>query len=335
MESKLVEGLLLRCPRINESKKAEVLFNKYHMSVSGEKPLKAEVIAKYWETSPSFNLEEDARVIVNEKDEWLGFSSVTSEKPYIQNFIGVRVDPDYPLTDIEEALLEWAESRAQLNIPKAPEDAEIFIIQTVYDSQKEKIQLLKNNGFSEGRYYWRMGIDLDNSIVEAVFPEGITISTFSEKNDLKDIIKCDRAAFKDHWGYVEMPFDEEVKEWEHWIETAPFYDPEKWFLAYCGDKLVGMSLCFNGTTNDKNTAYIDSVCVIKEFRKMGIAAALLKHCFSELKIAGRTKANLHVDAASLTGATKLYEGVGMKVNQFSTEMQKTIQEGKSYRTENI
>ncbi len=334
MELKLKEGLSIRSPKKTETKKAEMLFNKYYKNVTGESPTKAEVIAKYWE-SPNFKLENDARVIVNEKDEWLGYAVSSSEIPYIQNWINIRVDPEYPDSDINEILLDWAENRTLLNIPKAPDDAQILTIETVYDSQKEKIQMLKNNGFSEGRYFWRMGIDLDDTLIEPNFPEGITISTIAEKNNLKEVIECDRSAFKDHWGYVEMPFDEEVKDWEHWIKSDPFYDPKTWFIAYSGDNIVGLSLCMNGTANDKNTAYIDTVCVTKEFRKKGIAAALLRYSFIELKKAGRTKANLHVDAASLTGATKLYEGVGMKTNQFSTEMEKVIREGKSYRTENI
>ena len=96
-----------------------------------------------------------------------------------------------------------------------------------------------------------------------------------------------------------------------------------------------MSLCANGMVHDENIGYLDSVCVRKEFRKKGIASSLLKHSFKELKKAGKNKAYLHVDADSLTGATKLYEGAGMKTNQFSIIMEKIIQKGKSYRTENI
>ncbi len=335
MTTKLREGLVMRSPEKTESKKAQILFDKYNMHVSGEKRAKAELIAKIWE-SPNFDLKENARIIENENEEWLGYSAVwNTEKPHIENRIVIKILPDYLGTDIETVLDEWGAQKSISNISKAPKDAEVLISQSIFDSQKERIQSLKSNGFSEGRYFWRMGIDLDDSINKTDFPEGITVSTFSEKKNLMDIINCDRAAFKDHWGYVESPIDDEIKDWEHWIKTDPFHDPSFWFIAYSGDEIAGLSLCNNGSVQDKNVAYIDTVCVKKEFRKKGIAAALLRHSFSELKKAGRTKANLHVDAASLTGATKLYEGVGMKVNQFTTEMEKIIQEGKSYRTENL
>ncbi len=335
MTTKLKEGLVMRSPEKTESKKAQILFDIYNMHVSGEKRAKAERIAKLWE-SPNFSLKEDARVIVDENDDWLGYIAVWNTKnPYILNGIVFKILPDYLGTDVETLLDEWGEQKSISNIPKAPKDAEVHISQSVFDSQKKRIQSLKNKGFSEERFTWRMGIDLDDSINEIDFPEGITVSTFSEKKNLLDIINCERAAFKDHWGYVESPIDEEIKKREHWIKSYPFHDPTFWFIAYSGDEIVGLSLCDKESAQGKNTAYIGSLCVKKEFRKKGIAAALLRHSFSELKKAGRTKANLHVDAASLTGATKLYEGVGMKVNQFRTEMEKVIREGKSYRTENL
>ena len=335
MKTQLKVGLELRCPLKNESDKAESLFNKYDMFNIGEKNSTADVISKTWEF-PHFDLAEDARVIVNEKNEWLGYIDVWNDNaPFIQNFARLRMDPDYTGSDVELKLIKWAEEKAMTNISKAPDDAEVNISYTFYDSQKDKIQLLKDKGFSEIRYFWRMGVNLDQNLEAFEYPEGITISTFKERKNLMEIVKCDRASFEDHWGYVKSPLEDEYKEWEHWIKMEPFYDPAYWFLACYNNEVVGLSLCANGMINDKNIGYLDSVCVKKEFRKKGIASALLKHSFAEFRKAGRTKAYLHVDADSLTGAKKLYESVGMNVNQFSTKLEKIIRKGKSYRTEKV
>jgi len=335
MNAKLREGLKMRSPEKNEADKASVIFNNYDAHINGEKNSTEEVILKTWEF-PNFDLKEDARIIVDENDKWLGFIAVWNDnKPHIQNFIIQKTEPEYIGSDIETVLLEWAEEKSDLNIPKAPADGEVYAATTVDSTQKDKIQNLKDRGYSEIRYFWRMGIDLNTDLDQPEFPEGISITTHKERQNLMDIVKCDRAGFADHWGYYESPIDEEFAEWKHWISMEPYYDPQYWFLALSDNNIIGMSLCMNGMVSDKEIAYLDSLCVNKEFRKKGIASSLLKLSFAEMKKAGRKKVYLHVDADSLTGATRLYESVGMKVNQSSTKMEKIIRKGKSYRTENL
>jgi len=332
----LPENFKMRSPKQEEAEKVALMFNRFEMFTEGEKSSTAEVLAKIWKF-PGFNLTEDARIIIDGEGNPLGYTAVWNDtKPHVQNFIVQKFDPEYIGSAIEETLMDWAVEKAHSNISKAPDDAQVFIGQTINSILNEKIERLKNRGFSEKRYFWRMGIDLNNKNGEEVeFPEDIEVTTHSARQNLMDIVKCDRKCFSDHWGYTESPLDEEFKEWEYWIKMEPFYDPDYWFLACSGDEIVGMSLCMNGMTIDNQIGYLDSVCVRKDFRKRGIASALLKHSFKELEKAGRDKAYLHVDADSLTGALKLYESVGMKENQRSTKLEMIIREGINYRTEKI
>lgn len=328
-------ALKMRTLDLKDAKQAANMFNRFEMHIEGEKHTKAEVLKKTWQF-PGFNLKEDARAMVDEKDNLLGYTAVWNDnKPHVQNFIVQKIEPSFMDTEVEHRLTDWAEEKAKENISKAPADAEVLIGFTINSKIDKKMSRMKKRGFEEKRFFWRMGIDLDQELEAPVFPEGITIETHEGRGSLLDIVNCDRASFKDHWGYTECPLEEELAEWEHWIKMAPYYDPKYWFLACCEGEVVGMSLCMNGMTIDEGIGYLDSVCVKKEFRKKGIASALLRHSFIELKKAGRSKAYLHVDASSLTGATKLYESVGMAVNQSSTKLEKIIRKGKSYRTESL
>ena len=48
---------------------------------------------------------------------------------------------------------------------------------------------------------------------------------------------------------------------------------------------------------------------------MGLGLALLHHTFSEHYLLGKRQVGLGVDAANLTGATKLYEKAGMYIGR--------------------
>ena len=81
------------------------------MHISGEKLSKAEVISNTLEF-PEFDLEEDARAIINEKNEWLGYIAVwNNNTPFVQNHIIQKIDPDYIGTEIEMLLNKWAEKK--------------------------------------------------------------------------------------------------------------------------------------------------------------------------------------------------------------------------------
>ena len=57
----------------------------------------------------------------------------------------------------------------------------------------------------------------------------------------------------------------------------------------------------------------------RAFRGRGLGEALLRQAFRELSARGRTGCDLHVDSDSVTGATRLYERVGMRAHpRFAT-----------------
>ena len=58
------------------------------------------------------------------------------------------------------------------------------------------------------------------------------------------------------------------------------------------------------------------------------ALALLHHSFGELYRRGKRKVGLEVDAQSLTGATRLYEKAGMRVDRQYDVYEKELRSGR-------
>ena len=81
-----------------------------------------------------------------------------------------------------------------------------------------------------------------------------------------------------------------------------------------------------------SAGYINSLAVLRPWRKRGLGLALLLHALHVLRDKGRVRAALHVDAQSLTGATHLYEKAGMQVDQLSHEYQLELRSGEDLAT---
>jgi predicted N-acetyltransferase YhbS len=108
-----------------------------------------------------------------------------------------------------------------------------------------------------------------------------------------------------------MPFDD----WLKWRTSNPArYDPALWFIAEEDGQVAGTAICEPSSVEDPNMGWVGTLGVRRTWRKRGVGMALLQHSFRALYLRGRRKVGLGVDAASLTGATRLYERAGMRVN---------------------
>ena len=118
-------------------------------------------------------------------------------------------------------------------------------------------------------------------------------------------------AFRDHWGFIEVPFDQGFRQWRHAaVELRPM-DPSLWFLAVDGDQIAGIALCRARSDEDPEMGWVNTLGVGRAWRQRGLGLALLQHAFLALEQTGARRVGLGVDAQSLTGATRLYTKAGM------------------------
>ena len=75
--------------------------------------------------------------------------------------------------------------------------------------------------------------------------------------------------------------------------------------------------------------------VRRPWRRKGLGMALLYHSFGEFYRRGTRKVGLDVDSQNLTGATRLYERVGMRVNRQYDSYEKELRPGIELSTQSL
>ena len=116
-----------------------------------------------------------------------------------------------------------------------------------------------------------------------------------------------------------------------------------WFLAVEEDNglhrgrdvIAGVCLCTEFLPEDSDMAYVDSLGVRRAWRRQGIGLAMLHHAFGVFRRRGKKRVTLHVDAESLTGATRLYERAGMHVEEQNVFYEFVVREGRNLATESL
>lgn len=330
----LPTGFAMRAPQMDDIEATVALANAYAKSVIGAPEYDVHEFRADWD-GPTMDRERDLRIVTAPDDEIVGYAGVWDMEPHVRPFGWIFVHPDYQTSVIGEVMLAWLEERAQACIAKAPEGTRVVLRQGAHAADTFRSELLEPQGYDVVRYWFKMRIEMDEKPPEAVFPADIAPITFAEQQDLPKIIRADIDAFRDHWGFVETPFEQELEEWQHWIETDPDHDPTLWFLAMDDDEIAGVCLCAPKMKEDPDCGYVYSLGVRRPWRRQGLALALLHHCFGEFYRRGKRKVALDVDASSLTGATRLYEKAGMHVHRRSVTFEKELRPGKDLTTQTL
>jgi len=177
--------------------------------------------------------------------------------------------------------------------------------------------LLRDRGYEQVRLFYEMAIELDRPPAAPVLPDGLLLDEFDE-SDARSFHAALEEAFQDHWEWHGTPFDEW---WERRRgEDADAHGP-LWFVVRDGGEIAA------GVRNeaDRNGGgYIGLLGVRREWRGQGLGKALLFRTFAEFWSRGVTRVTLGVDAESPTGATKLYENVGMEVESSMVVFEKAL-----------
>lgn len=171
--------------------------------------------------------------------------------------------------------------------------------------------LFRARGFAEARRFWDMAIEFDAEPPEPAVP----VDTFREE-DAPAFHGALEEAFSEHWEHEGEPFEE----WWARQRRRENYDPSLWFVVRDGDELAGVA------RNEARplSGYVGALGVRRRWRGRGYGRALLLHAFREFRRRGLLRATLGVDAANTTGATRLYESVGMHVEQENVVWEKVL-----------
>ena len=166
--------------------------------------------------------------------------------------------------------------------------------------------MLRARGLRPVRHFWHMHIELTGGSDPGPAPEGTAITTMRSPDDLVAFHAVLDEAFADHW----RPPSRAVRPLGRGADTdAQLRNPTLWLLARSDGQPVGALTAT--ATGDRG--WIGLLGVLASARDRGIGAALLRRSFADLASRGVRGVFLAVDAQNPTGATALYERVGMRV----------------------
>lgn len=284
-------------------------------------------------TSSTIELNRDTRVILDENGRIIGYGIVFDGTAEVQH-IDVYAHPNHwdEAHPLEAVLLDWAEARTRENLAVLPPDVRVALRAYTHSTDTWYQARLHDAGLRPIRHAFRMEIDLDDP-PPAIFPEGIRLRTATAEEDWRPILTAIRDAWRDHWGYVEQPFETDYTRWlSRWQDQ---FTPGLWLLAMDEEVIAGLCLCKPDHHADDTYGWISTLAVPRAYRRRGIARALLQQSFHVLRQMGRTKAGLGVDAGSLTGATRLYETAGMRVHLRFDLYEKELRPGIDTTTQEV
>jgi mycothiol synthase len=285
------------------------LFNRHQLAAFGEADATADEF-RTWLTTPYVTVADDIRVLEDE-GRVVGYADVdpTREQPP-HWWCDVKVDPEADVDEVVPLLVGWLDERA------AAQGGTIRVWSS--DTDARVTDAFRALRFDPVRHSFRMEIDLDSERRRPAWPDGIEARTVRD-GEHERVYEAVREAWQD----TNDPMDETFDEWAHWMMREGSFDPGLWFLAFAGDELAGFSLCSRSTTDPK-AGYVANLGVLRPWRRQGLGEALLLHSFEAFRERGWTRGTLGVDASSKTGATRLYERVGMRVYRDTVFLERPV-----------
>jgi mycothiol synthase len=166
-------------------------------------------------------------------------------------------------------------------------------------------ELFTCRGWKHERVFLRMAIDLHGDERHPQPPAGLALRQF-RAGDARGFHAAKEEAFADHWNHRVETFEE----YRRRAMEADDFDPTLWWVVQDGGEIAAVLRC---TANRFGAGWVDSLGVRPRWRRRGLGELLLRTAFAEFARRGERRVMLGVDAQNATGATTLYDRVGMRV----------------------
>jgi GNAT superfamily N-acetyltransferase len=207
----------------------------------------------------------------------------------------------------------WMEERMRAVAASHPPEIPKLFHVTAFNYQEGKARLLESLDYLPVRYFYNMVRPTLEDIPDYPLPEGIELRPALPEH-YRLIWDDAHSDPDDEWGYVE-PTEERYQEWLAELHFQPHLWQVAWEIA--SNQTVGHVLTFidekeNEQFNRKR-GYTEGVGVRGDWRRKGLAKAMIARSLLAQKAAGMTESALAADADSQSNATRLYECLGFQI----------------------
>jgi mycothiol synthase len=278
------------------------VLNEHGRRIWGEETITPAVV-EHWFEIPGIDRARDI-VVADDGDRLVGYADVNDGGPSKTRFwIDLRFLEEAG-AETGDAMVAHLEARAR---ERATEGA--LTRGMVAEPDGPVRAVFEARGYELIRHSFRMMRPLDGEIEAPAWPDGVVVRG-ATGDDLEGVWRTVQDGFADHWESEPTP-------WEDFLHFAnePDHDDALWFLALDGDEIAGVCLCSPHEWGDRDAGHVNTLTVLRPWRRRGLGLAFLLHAFRELQARGRERVTLGVDAENTTGAVRLYERAGMQVSR--------------------
>jgi len=273
--------------------------------------------------SEGFTLETDAWVVTTADGRVVGYEEFVHRQAHAYFNGDGYVHPNFHGLGIGTSLVRKVEERACQEMQWAEPDLRVHIIIGASASDRDGRAMFEAEGYQLIRHHWIMEANLTEAPKVTPLPEGIELRPFLRGVHDMLVFKAEDEAFRDHWRHVPGNFN-------NWVLKKlqrEEFDTALWHIAWDGDQIAG----FSQTRYRNDIGWVGTLGVRRPWRKRGLGEALLLHSFNEFYRRGMTRIGLGVDASNPTGATRLYQKVGMKIAVEDVIYEKELRPGRELK----
>jgi mycothiol synthase len=174
----------------------------------------------------------------------------------------------------------------------------------VLEADSAARRLLESLGYVAVRVFREMRIELEAPPPAPDWPDGLRVVPFDPERDAREFHAAHQEAFADHWDHTPRDFES----WSKRHLASERFDPTLWGVVRAGDEIAAGTICTGDTYGG---GFVHALFTRRPWRGRGVGAALLADSFVRFWDHGERSVGLGVDAASDTGAFRLYERAGM------------------------
>lgn len=313
----LPEGFSLRPPRQDDAEPIARMINDESEALMGARIVDADWVSGPW-GNPTAE-PEDFAVVVDADGEVAGYLMVESDPPHAEVFAVGAVSRRYHNRGVGSAIVAETERRAGRLADLAAPGERVVIHAGALADEPGVAALLSARGYREVRRFWLMRLEFEEPPGMPGRIPGIELGRMRAGEE-PAVYRCMAEAFKDHWG-VGFPAEDS---WQQHYVSMKSHDPSMWWVARDGSEVVGALIARADFAEDPRLGYVGELGVLRSHRGRGIAKGLLRTAFADFHARGCAGAALHVDSESSTGATRLYQSVGMSAQPRFAQWEKEI-----------
>ncbi|HSL27573.1 MAG TPA: GNAT family N-acetyltransferase [Anaerolineales bacterium] len=334
--ARLPEGYTVRAATIEDYRIAFDLLNAHSRHLNGRDDLTDPALLRLDWLNDGFDPQTDIHMVFAPDGSPAAFVECwLNQEPPVHPWIFGCVHPAHWGRGIGSYLLGWAEDHACAALEKCAPDLRVAPRSGAEAHNHAGLDLFRQLGWKHIRSYYRMVADLDSAPEVPSFPDGITVRPYDPETETEMVYRTFVDSFKDHFGFIVPPFEKGLADFKHNFIEDPDYDPRFWFVAMDGNEMAAVCICRPTDPEDPESGWVSELGVRRLWRKRGLGYGLLKHAFAAFYADGKKRAGLGVDAASLTGALRLYERAGMRVLRQFDQYEKEMRPGRELAVESL